>query len=63
MLETDSPFMRPDREYLPELKSQRQGRCEPCVLPAVCNAVAECYGVPHPNPNRPDPNATVLLTP
>ena len=56
MLETDSPFMRPDREYLPEVKSLRQGRCGPCVLPAVCNAVAECYGVPHPNPNRPDPN-------
>ena len=51
MLETDSPFMRPDREYLPEVKSLRQGRCEPCVLPAVCNAVAECYGVPNPNPN------------
>ena len=56
MLETDSPFMRPDREYLPELKSLRQGRCEPCVLPAVCNAVAECYGVPNPNPNlEPEP--------
>ena len=46
MLETDSPFMRPDREYLPDVKSLRQGHCEPCVLPAVCNAVAECYGVP-----------------
>ena len=45
MLETESPFMRPDREYLPDVKSLRQGQCEPCVLPAVCNAVAECYGV------------------
>ena len=66
MLETDSPFMRPDREYLPELKSLRQGRCEPCVLPAVCNAVAECYGVPNPNPNPdpdPEPNATANSNP
>ena len=46
MLESDSPFLRPDREYLPEVKSLRQGQCEPCVLSAVCNAVAECYGVP-----------------
>ena len=45
MLETDAPFMKPDRERLPNVKSLRQGQCEPCVLPAVARAVAECFGV------------------
>ena len=46
MVETDAPFMKPDREYLPALKRLRQGQCEPCCLPAVCRAAAECLGLP-----------------
>ena len=46
MLETDSPFMRPDASYLPDVRRLRQGQCEPCCLPAVCNAVAECFTLP-----------------
>ena len=42
MIETDSPFMRPDASYLPDIRRLRQGQNEPCCLPAVCNAVAEC---------------------
>jgi TatD DNase family protein len=46
MLETDSPFMKPDKEYLPEIKSLKRGQNEPCCVPAVCRAVAECYSLP-----------------
>ena len=45
MLETDAPFMKPDKERLPDVKLLRRGQCEPCVVPAVAYAVAECYGV------------------
>ena len=46
MLETDAPFMRPDKAYLPDVKALKRGQCEPCLVPAVANAVAECLGVP-----------------
>ena len=46
MVETDAPFMRPDREYLPDVKSLQRGQCEPCFVPAVVAAVAELTGVP-----------------
>ena len=46
MLEPDSPFMRPDANHLPELRRLRQGQCEPCLLPAMANVVAECYSLP-----------------
>ena len=46
MLETDAPFMKPDKVHLPDVKALKRGQCEPSVLPAVCNVVAECYGVP-----------------
>eukprot|EP00966_Prymnesium_polylepis_P293634 6781507-Prymnesium_polylepis.1 len=46
MIETDSPFMRPDAAYLPDVRRLRQGQNEPCCLPAVCSAAAECYALP-----------------
>lgn len=46
MLETDAPFMKPDKEWLPDVKVIKRGQCEPCVVPAVAYAVAECLGVP-----------------
>lgn len=46
MLETDAPFMKPDKERLPDLKVIKRGQCEPCVVPAVARAVAECLGMP-----------------
>lgn len=45
MLETDCPFMMPDKEFLDEALNLQGRRMEPCALPAVCRAVAECYGV------------------
>ena len=45
MLETDAPCMRPDQEHLPDIKRLRRGQNEPCLLPAVCNVVAACYGL------------------
>jgi TatD DNase family protein len=45
MLETDCPFMMPDRDYIPEDVGVSGKKNEPCVMPGVCNAVAECYGV------------------
>jgi len=38
--------MRPDKAYLPDVKALKRGQCEPCLVPAVANAVAECLGVP-----------------
>ena len=46
MLETDAPYMKPDKSYLPSIKSLKRGQCEPCCLPAVCAAVAESYQLP-----------------
>jgi len=47
MIETDAPFMRADRAYLPAgVKSLRRGQCEPCCTPAVVYAVAELMGLP-----------------
>lgn len=45
MLETDCPFMMPDKEFLDEAVGLQGRRMEPCALPAVCRAVAACYGV------------------
>jgi len=45
MLETDCPFMMPDKDYLPANIGIRGRRNEPCAMPAVCRAVAECLGV------------------
>lgn len=45
MLETDCPFMMPDKEFLDEAMGLQGRRMEPCALPAVCRAVAACYGV------------------
>lgn len=48
MCETDSPFMLPDKTWLPNAQSKRLGlrggRNEPAVLPAVCRAIAEALG-------------------
>jgi len=45
MIETDAPFMMPDRCYLPRDIGMQDRTMEPCAMPAVCRAVAECYGV------------------
>lgn len=42
MLETDCPFMMPDASYLPQSIGMQARRNEPCAVPAVCKAVAEC---------------------
>ena len=46
MLETDSPFMKPDKASLPNVSRLKRGPNEPCNMPAVCRAVAECLSVP-----------------
>mmetsp|Transcript_8377 Transcript_8377/g.16942 ORF Transcript_8377/g.16942 Transcript_8377/m.16942 type:complete len:93 (-) Transcript_8377:347-625(-) len=46
LLETDAPFMKPDKSALPDVKSLLRGQCEPCVVPAVCRTVADCLGLP-----------------
>lgn len=46
LLETDAPFMKPDKAYLPDVKALKRGQCEPCIVPAVCRAVAECLELP-----------------
>lgn len=45
MIETDSPFMLPDKVYLPGTIGMQDRKNEPCTMPAVCRAVAECLGV------------------
>lgn len=44
MIETDAPFMLPDKTWLPNAQSKRLGlrggKNEPAVLPAVCRALA-----------------------
>ena len=42
MLETDYPFMMPDKSYLPSDLGIQGRRNEPCAMPGVCKAVAEC---------------------
>jgi len=46
MLETDSPFMQPDKNYFPAQIGMAPRKMEPCGMPAVCRAVAECYCCP-----------------
>lgn len=46
MLETDSPFMKPDNVCLPNVSVLKRGQNEPCNMPAVCRTVAECLGLP-----------------
>ncbi|KAK3286860.1 hypothetical protein CYMTET_5604 [Cymbomonas tetramitiformis] len=46
MVETDSPFMQPDKVYIPKELGISYGKNEPCVVPAVVRAVAECMEVP-----------------
>mmetsp|Transcript_13706 Transcript_13706/g.26533 ORF Transcript_13706/g.26533 Transcript_13706/m.26533 type:complete len:438 (-) Transcript_13706:64-1377(-) len=44
MIETDSPFMRPDKSWFPEATGFRKARNnEPAAMPAVCLAVASRY--------------------
>lgn len=45
MLETDCPFMMPDRAYIPTELGIAGKKSEPCVMLSVCKAIAECYGV------------------
>lgn len=45
MIETDCPFMMPDKDYFPDDLGLQGRRMEPCGMPAVCRAVAECLGV------------------
>eukprot|EP00971_Amphidinium_carterae_P184698 3666925-Amphidinium_carterae.1 len=44
MLETDCPFMMPDKGYLPAAIGMESRKNEPCAMPAICRAVAECSG-------------------
>ena len=48
LLETDAPFMMPDKTYLPSSLQKRLGlrggKNEPAVLPAVCRALADALG-------------------
>ena len=48
LLETDAPFMLPDKTYLPSSLQKRLGlrggKNEPAVLPAVCRALADALG-------------------
>ncbi|CAJ1408113.1 unnamed protein product [Effrenium voratum] len=46
MIETDCPFMLPDKEYLPDSLGIAGRKNEPCCMPAVCRAIAECLEVP-----------------
>lgn len=45
MIETDCPFMLPDKEYLPDKLGIAGRKNEPCSMPAVCRAIAECLKV------------------
>ncbi|CAE8588893.1 unnamed protein product [Polarella glacialis] len=45
MIETDCPFMLPDKQYLPDSLGIKARTNEPCCMPAVCRAVAECFRV------------------
>jgi len=44
MIETDCPFMMPDKCYLPADVGIEGRRNEPCAMPGICAAVAECLG-------------------
>lgn len=45
LVETDAPFMLPDRRWLPrELASERRARCEVCVTVGVAKALAALLG-------------------
>lgn len=58
MIETDCPFMMPDKQYIPDDIAMQGRRMEPCALPAVCNALAECLGIsPHEVAQRTTDNA------
>lgn len=46
LTETDSPFMKPDKTFLPDVKSLQRGQNEPCNVPAVARALAELYDLP-----------------
>jgi len=57
MIETDSPFMRPDKSWIPKETGLLKGReNEPSVLPAVCRAVAQVF---HGGKYTPEEIATV----
>merc|ERR1712224_825947 len=49
LLETDSPYMMPDAAYRAPIaltKGKGKGRkMEPCGMPGVCRAVAECMSI------------------
>ncbi len=53
MLETDTPFMKPDKVWFPNLPTTdptglRKGRHnEPCGMPAVCRAFSQHYASGH----------------
>jgi TatD DNase family protein len=45
MIETDCPFMMPSTKYLPSQLGLQARKMEPCGMPGVCRAVAECLGL------------------
>mmetsp|Transcript_12403 Transcript_12403/g.15054 ORF Transcript_12403/g.15054 Transcript_12403/m.15054 type:complete len:113 (-) Transcript_12403:177-515(-) len=43
MIETDSPFMKPDKEWFTKETGMKKGNNEPAAMPAVCRAVSDTY--------------------
>ncbi len=54
LIETDAPFMSPDKQFLPTATAKaiglRGGKNEPCVMPAVARALAAALGDGAPSP-------------
>jgi TatD DNase family protein len=45
LLETDAPFMAPDKAWLPAATGLGGRKNEPAAMPAVCRSVAAALGV------------------
>eukprot|EP00511_Aplanochytrium_stocchinoi_P002952 CAMPEP_0204824726 /NCGR_PEP_ID=MMETSP1346-20131115/2717_1 /ASSEMBLY_ACC=CAM_ASM_000771 /TAXON_ID=215587 /ORGANISM="Aplanochytrium stocchinoi, Strain GSBS06" /LENGTH=425 /DNA_ID=CAMNT_0051952033 /DNA_START=106 /DNA_END=1383 /DNA_ORIENTATION=- len=43
LIETDSPFMKPDKLWFPDDVGLKKGNNEPATMPAVCRALAKVY--------------------
>ena len=56
LIETDAPFMSPDKQFLPTATAKamglRGGKNEPCVMPAVARALAAALGDGAPSPEE-----------
>ncbi len=46
MIETDTPFMKPDKHWFPDATCiKKSGNNEPAAMPAICRALASAYGM------------------